>query len=509
MAAVAGLRELHAACRDGLSPLLTAIGGSLGPHQTATLYAVGNSVQRAHTGAEIARRLCDGRGVRGTVAVLFRELLQSADRDLGDGTARLALMAGAAIESGIRALRSGIHPQQLSERVERLRSELDSAFDAITEREYDLEDVARTSTLEPSVASQLVNAFRHAGDRGRVELLQGAEAAAQTRAHAGFVLDASPVEQDAPMALDDVHLLVADEKITDFKTLAPVIEGFANRRKSLIVAARAVEGSARALIERNRDAGIVSVTALVPRDQGIRAAVLLEDLAIATGAQLVSDRTGLTLNRLKPAMLGRAGRYQRQGQQVFLKGAVANEQHLELRLREIEQEIEGNRYLALDREHAERRRARLSGAWVELHLPAEAAHGGEASLEEARRTLTALGNARSGGVIAGAGAGLEAVARQVDTVTAGHSTDSIERSARQLVSAALRAPARQYRYNAGQSSPAGAGVHRQPMDPARLSRDLLALSLSFALRLLSVERAVTRTQGMRVSSTWRCESSNA
>lgn len=496
MATVAEAREFHAACTDGLRPMLTAIGGSFGPFPRSTLFAVGNRVRRAHTGAEVARRICGEGGVNGIVSVLFRDLLRSADRDLGDGTARLALMAGAALEAGLRALRSGVHPEQIIARSRALGPELDSAFDAVTDHACALEDVARTSGLDPSVVPPLVEAFERAGERGRVELVCGSEERARMSTQAGFVFDARPVEQDAPIALDDVHLLVADEKIVDFQTLAPVIEGFANRRKSLIIAARAVEGSARALIERNNGAGIVSVTSLVPQDQGERAAWILEDLAIATGAELVADRTGLTLRRLKPAMLGHARHYERDGQRVFLKGASGDADRVALRVGEIEHEVRRNRHLALDREHAERRRARLTGSWVELHLPETGRHSAEQALESARRALTALKDARVGGVIPGAGIGMEAIARRIAADGEVRCHDAAECAARGVVAAALRAPAEQYRRNAGQpprgdDSGAG-GTYGNPVDPAGLSRDLLELALSFSLRLLSVERAVSR-----------------
>lgn len=498
MTRVAARPEVYGALTDGLMPVLYAIGASMGPERRNTLYATGKAVRVAISGVEIGRRMCAEQGMSGLVGTLLRETLVKADRDFGDGTARLAVMTGAALREGVKALLTGLEPDHLTGAVMALRGEIDAAFAALTENGGDREAQVLASGLPPCAARALVAAFEAAGEGGRVELSQGHAPGVELSAEQGFVLDALPVEQHALTALDDVSLLVADERITDFRTLVPVIEGFANRRKALVVAARAIEGQALGLLERNRQAGVLTVTALVPCDQGPRAGVLLEDLAIATGARLVAERTGVSLEALRPGMLGHAAHLVRQRQRVTLTGTAGDQSEMARRLGEIEGDIKASRYLSLDREHAERRRARLMGRWVELTLGGDGGDGDEAMLDRARRGLASLGHARRGGVIRGAGIGLEQVAERLAVV---RPLDAAERAARALVTAALRAPARQLRFNSGQErrgQQAESGqrldsvLDKSVCDPASLSRDLLEQALSLSLSLLSLESAVLR-----------------
>lgn len=481
---------LHGALRRTLAPVIHAIGASLGPEGRGTLYQSGTRVGRALSGVEIARRCCAEGGAGGMAQVLLRETLVQADRDLGDGTARLAVMAAAALEAGQRVLAAGIEPGMLSARIAALRPEIDAAFAGVTRDDVEPKAQMAASGLPAALCDTLADALAAAGEDGQVELVQGRESGNAMQAHGGFVMDATAIEETPLAALEDVSVIVADDIISDFRTLAPVIEGFAQKHRALVIAARGVEGAALALLERNRKAGVLTVTAMKPAEAGPRAAVLLEDLAIATGASLVAERTGLTLAGLKPAMLGHAARYRRKGGRVILTGAGGAPEAIEMRLHEIAAEIAASRHLSLDLEHARRRHARMGGKWVELALNTGDEATTAALIDAAQRTLASLGHARRGGVLPGGGAGL---ARVAEVLLAPAPADPTERAALAVIAAALRAPARHILRNAGHepldlSRAADAGVH----DPASLSRALLDQALSLATRLLSIERAVVR-----------------
>lgn len=471
-----------------LAPVLHAVGASLGPNGRGTLHGRGRVVGQALSGVEIGRRCCSEGGVEGLAQVLLRETLVQAGTDLGDGTARLAVMTGAALGAGQGALAAGVDPGALTRRIEALRPDLDAAFAALTRHDIAPGAQMVATGLPDDLQRLLADALETAGPDGQVELTEGQEPGATLCAHGGFVFEAQPIEQTPLDALDDVSLIVADDIITDFRTLAPVIEGFAQRHKALIIAARGVEGSALALLERNRKAGVLTVTALKPADAGPRAAAALEDLAVATGAQLVAERTGLTLSALKPAMLGHAARYSRTGQQVMLGEPGGAPEDIALRLRQIEGDITAARHLSFDLEHARRRHARMKGRWVNLTLNTGDGTATAALLDEARRTLASVTDAGRSGTLPGGGLGLMRVA---DALCALPVPDLTQRAALAIVAAALRAPARQIARNAGLEAPAP--MPDPPLhDPAGLSRILLDQALSLTTRLLSLDRAVLR-----------------
>jgi chaperonin GroEL (HSP60 family) len=322
------------------------------------------------------------------------------------------------------------------------------------------------------------------GTAGLVEVTEGHELGLRVDIRQGFGFDAKPVVSAGLETMGPVHLIVANEVIRDFRSLAPVIEGFARSDKSLVIAVRGLEDQALQLIERNRQAGVLKVAALVPRDAGPRAAEILEDLAIATGAVLVSDHAGVSLDALKPAMLGRAESYRREGTLVTLTGVAGDPALISPRLREIEAEISARRYLPLDREHAQQRHARLSGHWAELRIGARGGAGD--AVAQARRALASIRSARDGGVIDGGGRGLDRIAVQLEARPAGMGAAA---TALTMLMAALRAPGICLRQNSGEAEPFRTGP---VTDPAGLSRSLLDVALSLAGRLAGLEGAVIR-----------------
>ncbi len=479
--------DLHRAVDEHLAPVIAAIGASIGPEGRATVYNKGARVLRAQSGVEIARRCVSDVGAGGVGQVLLREMMIEAERDLGDGTARLAVMAAAALRAGQRSLAAGIEPGMLAARIAAMTPEIRKAFTEVTSAQVDTGAILDAACLSTEVRNALREALRLSAGPEQIELRISQTCADAVSAQKGFVWDAQSIGQKPLDTMDDVSLIVADDIITDFRNLAPVIEGFAAKRKALVIAARGVGGDALAFLERNRMAGVLTVATLKPYDEGPRAAVILEDLAIATGAHLVAERNGSTLARLKPWMLGQAKKFQMDGTRVTLTEAAGEAAAVAIRLKEIEAEIKASRYLTLDLEHARRRNARLAGQWVEVVLMDRP--GAQGEMEEARHTLASMGHALRGGVLAGGGAGLALVATRLLEKPY---PDSTERAAREMVCAALRATQRHIARNSGHEYNSVPIVKTPPPDPAGLSHILLTMALSFATRLISMDRAILR-----------------
>jgi chaperonin GroEL len=474
---------LQAELRRDLAPVLRAISANLGPDGRAALYALGPRVRQAVTGADIARHFCGS----GPSAVLLREALVSMDRDLGDGTSRMAVMTGAALKTGRKALAAGIHPSQLSRAVEGLRSEISLHFDAVTSQADNIAGVL-AAALPGEMQAELIQALELAGLDGHVELSDQSELGLRVDHVEGFSANMEPLLSSVLTHMDHVNILVVNDIITDFRSLAPVIESFAHSKKSLLIAARGLEGTAKQLLERNREAQVLRVAAVTPRDQGLRAAEILRDLAVATGATIVDEETGQTLDTLTPSHLGTAATFRRNGDHVTFLFPTGDREKITARLRDIEHEIQRNRYLALDREHAQSRYARLSGRWVEMFVGVD--HFKPNLRILMTRALASVRSARSAGTIKGAGVGLAEVAELLEAAT---SADPADRVARLIVAETLRATGSSLRHNAGLEALDGALPSKELFDPAQLSRDLLDLALSLALQILTLETAVLRT----------------
>jgi chaperonin GroEL (HSP60 family) len=485
-----------------IEPMIRAIGSSLGPNGRATLFDLGGRVGQATSGVTIAREICGADGLPGIAQKLLRETLVSADRDLGDGTARLALVAEGSFRAGATYASGGLSAGKLADAMTAAREEIaemiaDEQCDA-----GDLEDIAMTAGADPDFAQILAGAFRGVGSSGVIEVIASRRTEIVTSKSAGFVFDGtsicSPMPTGEPLELDDVHIIAADDIISDFGVLAPVVEGFASKKKSLMIVARDVNGSALAMLERNRKAGILSVIVLKPSEAGPRAAELIEDLALATGAALVSERSGLTLSALKPRMLGRAARLHLSGGRAELLEPAGNRADIAVRAASLDADIQRYRYLSLDREHAARRKARLLGQWAVIRAGGHTEFETARLLATGRNALACLRSAAGSGVMPGGGDTLSRIARRL----AARSGGDCEAAVGKIAAAGLLSIDHHLKNNSGQDNLSllvGAQQSRQPAinkrpiyDPLRLTQLLVDQALSITTMLLRVDAAIVR-----------------
>jgi chaperonin GroEL len=500
MAQVVAGRATHQLLLGSLAPMIRAIGSSLGPNGRVALFDIGGRVGRATSGVAIAREI-SADGLQGVAQTIFREVLVSADRDLGDGTARLALIAEASFRAGAAYASDSISAGKLAGAFASIRKEIADMIANEQCADCDMEDVAITAGADPFYARSLAAAFRDAGPSGCVELTPSRERGIVTELFSGFVFDPHTIcpamPSGEPLSLNDVHIIAADDIISDFGTLAPVIEGFASKRKSLLIVAREVGGSALAALERNSKAGILSVVALKPEDAGPRAAAIIEDLAVATGAALVSERSGLSFSSIKPTMLGRASLLRVSAGRAELRGLARNPADIEARAALIEDDIRRSRYLSLDREHAERRRARLLGRWAEIRVGGETAFEIDALVATGKNALACMRSAAGYGVIRGGGGTLSRIAGRIEAQGCGDAA-----AAGKVAAKGLRSIERQLLHNAepdrdlsdfrgGHATP-GRLTERPAYDPLRLTQLLVDQALSLTTHLLRIDAAVVR-----------------
>lgn len=462
-----------------IAPALRAIAASIGPDGRHVIYSAGNRVLTARTGSEIARQICSEHYAER----LLKEVLVDAERQFGDGTARLAVMAEAALTERCRTNGFAVQNERVIEALAGLAPKVTAAFAAETRICDEATGLVAAAGVDAGLVPMILEADRLAGPNGLVEVKEGAET--KVRSGQGFSFDARQVGSGAVSAMDNAHLIVANEVLSDFKSLSPVIEGFASNGKALVVLARGIEGQALQLIERNRRAGILRIAALVPDDAGPRAAEVLEDIAAASGATLICARMGTSIEMLRPTMLGKAKHFTFEGGRAHLVEPAGRVENIALRVAAAEGEINAHRYLPFDREHAERRKARLLGLWVELTISRGA--DSATTVEVARRAIVALRAARRDGVILGGGSGLEKIADRLKGIGG---NDPALMAAAAMIDAALRAPGKCLRRNgmiqSDQSDPTPVVI----FDPAGLSRDLLDVALSLAIRLAGIGGAV-------------------
>ena len=382
--------------------MVRAIRAGIGPDGRTRLYGHKDEVRVLRTGSEVARFFAETAGAMSLAPRIVKEIAIEAERDLGDGTARLVVALHAMLGEGIRHVEAGVAPHELADA-------LTIAVRRFTERlagramaQPSLDAVARSAGASGAVAAALAGIALQVGPNGSLDVVENDTPDTVTRTGDGYVFDAECVSYALPsIELDAPHVLVANEKIADFGQLAPFLEAFATRGKSLLIVARDVTGPALQSLVRNRLENGLRAVALRPVAAGEEAAETLQDLAIAAGAQLIGSEHGSSLHALRPTMLGHAERFSHAQRRATLASPGGDEEAVSARRRLLLAEAEAKKYLSLDHERLLRRAGRIAGRWAELRVGGHDSWQIEGAMTAARRAAAAVRSAMRGGVIAG------------------------------------------------------------------------------------------------------------
>jgi chaperonin GroEL (HSP60 family) len=397
-----------------LAPVVQAIGVGLGPDKRRCLYSSGGAVEALQNGRDIARFSSTEDGALSVMPRILNEILNTAERELGDGTSRLALLIYAMFKEAVLSVERGVNRQRLAER---LRTETQSYCDEI-KRSADmspcLESVGVTAGADGNVSKALAELAGKIGCEGTIEVTIGGDEAVTAHTEDGLVVEASAVLPGMQVTtLSSAHVLVANEIIDDFGRLVPILELFASHGKALLIVARDVTGAALQTLAANRSVSNLRVAAFRPTAVSLEAAEILRDLAVATNAQLICSEEGTSLSNLRPSMLGQAAEFRYMDGRLLLSGPAGDPDAVADRCRMLRADAERKRYLSLDRERLERRAARLGGHFGELRIGSRGLSDAAASQAVARRAAAAVLSAARGGVIVGGTKGLAKIANRL------------------------------------------------------------------------------------------------
>jgi chaperonin GroEL (HSP60 family) len=483
-------------CRS-LAHSMRAIGSSLGPAGLGLMYDGGSGGPRhASGGLAIARQITPERGPWSVAPKMLTDTLWDVQRDLGDGTARVACIAAAVHATAAVRVNQGIAPNQLIGAIRQISDKLPDLLSAQRCVAPDALAIARAACDDGEVAKAVANMFASFPEEGAIDVREGWQPGVHIEQAAGYCIDvkpdivgASPEEQGLRFEMDAVHVLVVNEILDEFGALARILEQFVSRAKSLLIVARGIEGAARATLVSNRAGLRMHVLGLVPADVGLDAMRVMEDLCAVAGATLVSQETGTSMSGVRPAMLGRTGRLIiDRSRAVFIEPAGSAED-VACRKKMLLAQAEAQRHLSLDRERALRRAARLGGGWAEVRVGGRTAWETERRIDDARAALAALRAANRQGVVAGGGQALGAVADALPDVIHREFADmrpDVRAAALDCVVSGCRAVAKQIARNGGVDA-AALRVPFDVVDPLSTTLELLRRALSLASAMLTIE----------------------
>src|ERR1051326_3990944 len=390
-------------------------------------------------------------------AQLVREVATSTNDVAGDGTTTATVLAQAIVREGLKNVAAGANPMGLKRgiesAVEKVVENLKSQSTEISGKE-DIARVATISSREREIGDVIADAIEKVGKDGVVNVEEGQTFGLELEFTEGMQFDKGYLSpymitdaERMEAVLDDPYVLIANQKIGAVKDLLPVLEQVTQAGRPLLVVAEDVEGESLATIVVNKLRGTFTAVAVKAPGFGDRRKRMLEDIAILTGAEVITEEMGLKLENTKISQLGRARRVVVDKDSTTIIDGAGDSEAIKGRIKQLKAEIE-NTDSDFDREKLQERLAKLSGGVAVVKVGAstetemkEKKHRVEDALQAARAALEE-------GQVPGGGVALINAADAVkDKLLADLEGD--EQTGAKIIIRALEEPLRQLATNAG------------------------------------------------------------
>ena len=449
-------------------------------------------------------------------AQLTKEVATKTNDVAGDGTTTATVLARAMVKAGMKNVAAGANPMALKRGIEK---GVEAAVDAIKAQSKEIESkdeiaqVAGISAADPEIGATIAEALDKVGKDGVITVEESNTFGIELEFTEGMQFDkgyispyfvSDPERQEA--VLDDPYILIVNKKISSAQELLPLLEKVLNTGKPLVAIAEDVDGEALATLVVNKIRGTFNAVAVKAPGFGDRRKAMLQDLAILSGGQVISEEVGLKLENVDVDLLGRARKVVVTKDDTTIVEGAGSEDDVAGRINQIKAEID-NTDSDWDKEKLQERLAKLSGGVAVIKVGAAT----EVELKEKKHRIedavSATRAAVEEGIVPGGGVTLiraEAALDKLDLV-------DDEATGAKIVRSALSEPARRIAQNAGyegavivsqiRTEDDGRGFNAATgewtdlvkagiIDPAKVTRSALQNAASIAAIVLTVESSV-------------------
>jgi chaperonin GroEL len=387
-------------------------------------------------------------------AQLVREVATSTNDVAGDGTTTATVLAQAIVKDGLRNVAAGANPMAIKRGIERAVDEVVENLKSQSKEISGKEDIARVATVssrDREIGEVLSDAIEKVGKDGVVNVEEGQTFGLELEFTEGMQFDKGYLSpymitdaERMEAVLDEPYILVANQKIGAVKDLLPVLEQVIQAGRPLLIVAEDVEGESLATIVVNKLRGTFTAVAVKAPGFGDRRKRMLEDIAILTGAEVITEEMGLKLENTKISQLGKARRVVVDKDTTTIIDGAGDSEAIKSRIKQLKGEIE-NTDSDFDREKLQERLAKLAGGVAVVKVGAatetemkEKKHRVEDALQAARAALEE-------GVVPGGGV---ALVNAIDSIKL-DAYEGDERTGATIVVRSLEEPVRQLANNAG------------------------------------------------------------
>ena len=511
--------EARTALEKGVNQLADTVKVTLGPKgRNVVLDKSFGAPLITNDGVTIAKEIELEDGFENMGAQLIREVASKTNDVAGDGTTTATVLAQAMVHEGMKNLEAGANPIVLRKGMKKATDNAVEAIRAMSSKVNGKEQIARVAAVssgDEEVGQMVADAMEKVSNDGVITIEESKTMQTELDLVEGMQFDRGYISaymatdmEKMEAILDDPYILITDKKISNIQDILPVLEQIVQSGARLLIIAEDIEGEALTTLIVNKLRGTFNVVAVKAPGYGDRRKEMLQDIAILTGGQVISEELGFDLKETTMDQLGRAKSVKVQKENTVIVDGCGDKKAIEDRIAQIKKAIEETTS-EFDKEKLQERLARLAGGVAVIRVGAAT----ETEMKEAKlRMEDALNATRAAveeGIIAGGGSAYIHASKEVAKLT--EELEGDEKTGAKIILKALEAPLHQIAANAGlegavivnkvRESDPGVGfdayaeeyvdmVSKGILDPAKVTRSALQNATSVASTLLTTESVV-------------------
>ena len=512
--------EARAALEKGVNKLADTVKVTLGPKgRNVVLDKSFGAPLITNDGVTIAKEIELEDGFENMGAQLIREVASKTNDVAGDGTTTATVLAQAMVHEGMKNLEAGANPIVLRKGMKKATDKAVEAIQAMSSKVNGKEQIARVAAVssgDEGVGAMVADAMEKVSNDGVITIEESKTMQTELDLVEGMQFDRGYISaymatdmEKMEAVLEDPYILITDKKISNIQDILPLLEQIVQSGARLMIIAEDVEGEALTTLIVNKLRGTFNVVAVKAPGYGDRRKEMLQDIAILTGGQVISEELGMDLKETTMEQLGRAKSVKVQKENTVIVDGCGSKDAISDRIAQIKKAIEETTS-DFDREKLQERLAKLAGGVAVIRVGAAT----ETEMKEAKlRMEDALNATRAAveeGIIAGGGSAYIHAAKEVAKLA--DELEGDEKTGARIILKALEAPLAQIAANAGlegavivnkvRESEPGIGfdaykeeyvdmVEQGILDPAKVTRSALQNATSVASTLLTTESVVS------------------
>jgi chaperonin GroEL len=510
--------DARKALEQGVDAVANAVKVTLGPRgRYVVLDKKFGAPTITNDGVTIAREIEVEDVFQNQGAQLVREVATATNDVAGDGTTTATVLAQAIVRQGLKNVAAGANPLGLKRGIEIAVDQVVEHIGNLSKEISGKDQIARVATIsagDEEIGDVIADAIEKVGKDGVVNVEEGQtfgmdlEFTEGMQFDKGYISPYMVTDQDRMEAvLEDPYILIANQKIGSVRDILPVLEQVIQSGKPLLIIAEDVEGESLATLVVNKLRGTFTGVSVKAPGFGDRRKRMLEDIAVLTGGEVITEEMGLKLENTQLSQLGRARRVVVAKDTTTIVDGAGDTEAIKGRINQIKTEIE-NTDSDFDREKLQERLAKLSGGVAVVKVGAATETEMKEKKHRVEDALQATRAALEEGIVPGGGV---ALLEATSAVNLDALDDDDERTGARIVLRALEEPLRQIAENAGlegsvvvndvRKAPEGHGLNAQSgeiedlmhagvIDPAMVTRSALQNAASIAKNILTTEAIV-------------------